>query len=194
MKKLINDLIHNCHTEAVYNGWWEILKKDLDTRIVTAIDLVAGELAEAVEAMRKEQFSKTEDLDRFMDLRVEAESIALQFFKDKIKDTFEDEIADTVIRAADLLGHFQAEMIENPKRKKKTKSVMSTIRDLRILALETAREVEIFGKKRHYKAILALEDIILWCFEMVPRDKLEKHIEAKLVFNSSRGKRHGKTF
>lgn len=58
--------------------------------------LCTSELAEALEADRKEKYA---DLEMFASLSKLSEKVA---FEDHVKDTIEDELADTIIRILDI--------------------------------------------------------------------------------------------
>jgi NTP pyrophosphatase (non-canonical NTP hydrolase) len=92
----LNELCTAAHSAAVAKGWYERPRE-----LPELLMLVVSELSEALEADRNgrhaprvpEQNSKY-DISRFVNN-----------FDDFVKDTVEDEIADAVIRIADLCGH-----------------------------------------------------------------------------------------
>lgn len=65
--------------------------------------LTITELSEAVEYMRKHGVDLT--LDPFTELKLLEGEEKAKVFKEKFKDTFQDEIADTFIRLLDLVGY-----------------------------------------------------------------------------------------
>ena len=65
--------------------------------------LTITELSEAVEYMRKHGVDLT--LDPFTELKLLEGEEKAKVFKEKFKDTFQDEIADTFIRLFDLVGY-----------------------------------------------------------------------------------------
>lgn len=65
--------------------------------------LTITELSEAVEYMRKHGVDLT--LDPFTELKLLEGEEKTKVFKEKFKDTFQDEIADTFIRLFDLVGY-----------------------------------------------------------------------------------------
>lgn len=73
-------------------GFW-----DSKREVGTLLMLCTSELAEALEADRK---GRNADLATF-----EKSSMTKTDFETHVKDTFEDELADTVIRIFDLCGH-----------------------------------------------------------------------------------------
>lgn len=66
------------------------------------IALIHSEISEAFEAFRKDKFCiNVNDPD----------------FQSKVKDTFEDEIADSIIRLFDLCGHLEIDIESHIERK-----------------------------------------------------------------------------
>lgn len=100
----LNELSKDIHNGNVQRGFYED-KKETGTLLM----LVVSELAEALEADRNGKFSDTYNYknetvyDDEKQLFENNPFVASQF-KEHIKDTFEDEIADTLIRLLDLCG------------------------------------------------------------------------------------------
>lgn len=90
----IKETMVEIHQNNVSKGFWE----DKETKNVgEVLMLINTELCEALEAHRKGKF--THDLFK-------GSSHTIIAFEENIKDTFEDEIADTVIRLFDLAEGF----------------------------------------------------------------------------------------
>jgi hypothetical protein len=101
----INEIMTDIHRNAVAKGFWE------NDNIGEKLMLVVSELSESLEAHRS---NKHADLDEYYRRASEiinsykdpnndlTEEDFIMLFKHRIKDTFEDEIADTVIRLFDL--------------------------------------------------------------------------------------------
>ena len=89
------DYIDQAHDNAVEKGFW-----DQKREIGTLLMLIVSELGEALEAHRKDRFADLETFDREL---LKGESFK-EIHKRYLKDTFEDEIADTFIRLFDLCG------------------------------------------------------------------------------------------
>ena len=87
----LNDAAQKIHQAAKEKGFW-----DSERETGTLLMLCVSELSEALEADRKERVANLDKFDKgiaFGDL-----------FETYVKDTFEDELADTVIRILDLCG------------------------------------------------------------------------------------------
>ena len=98
--KSISKIIHQNNVEK---GFWE----NKETKNVgEVLMLCVSELSEALEAHRKGRFADVQQLQKNIALGGEWEAN----FKAHIKDTFEDEIADTVIRLFDLCEAFNIDL------------------------------------------------------------------------------------
>jgi NTP pyrophosphatase (non-canonical NTP hydrolase) len=105
-------------------GFW-----DQDRNIGELLMLVTGELSEALESLRKD---RKMDADRLMGYLDQADSIhreggfAVDAFECQIKDTFEDELADALIRILDMAGgldidiefHVKEKLLYNAQRER----------------------------------------------------------------------------
>ena len=93
----IQELVAKAHLNAIDKGFHE---KRME--IGTMIALIHSELSEALEAHRAGQqieFPASVGLSGYV-MGLESD----EYFKEKLKDTFEMEIADAVIRIADMCG------------------------------------------------------------------------------------------
>ena len=93
----LNKIAKEIHEANVKKGFYDKVPE-----IGTILMLVTSELAEALESDRKERFAK---LSLFQQLIDSGEYTFQNAFEGTIKDTFEDEIADAMIRLFDLSGH-----------------------------------------------------------------------------------------
>jgi NTP pyrophosphatase (non-canonical NTP hydrolase) len=93
--KTLNQLRDEIHENAKNKGFWD---KERETG--TLLMLCVSELAETMEADRNGLYADLEliekDKENFIDFKWS--------FENSIKDTFEDELADTIIRILDLCG------------------------------------------------------------------------------------------
>lgn len=95
MSKTIKELQHEIHEVAKEKGFWE-----KERNMGELLMLTVTELSEAMEAHRAGKFANTSIVLKHEELKDEV------YFKNRIKDTFEDEIADAVIRLLDLCTGF----------------------------------------------------------------------------------------
>ena len=108
--KTLNQLRDEIHENAKNKGFW-----DSPRETGTLLMLCVSELAEAMEADRKGQYAKIDDAEFIIDSKTIREDLDLavkendtikfeDIFRTQVKDTFEDELADTIIRILDLCG------------------------------------------------------------------------------------------
>ena len=90
----LNDAARLIHANNVEKGFWDEPKN-----VGELLMLVTSELGEAMEAHRKNKFA---DVVKFNEFTEEGQEEFEPNFKRYIKDTFEDEIADAIIRLLDL--------------------------------------------------------------------------------------------
>lgn len=92
MKQTVKNLTESANEIFEANrakGFW-----DSERNVGEMLMLVVSELGEAIEAHRKNQMMADKPRDIFTN----------EWFKENVKDTFEDEIADAVIRLLDMSG------------------------------------------------------------------------------------------
>ena len=100
----LNNAATQIHTAARNKGFW-----DSERETGTLLMLCVSELSEALEADRKDRVSNLKGFNAMdwegtdEDAREYKENYKIAF-ESCIKDTFEDELADTVIRILDLCG------------------------------------------------------------------------------------------
>lgn len=130
--KTLNKLRDEIHGHAISKGFWD-KKRETGTLLM----LCVSELAEAMEADRKGQYAKIDDAEFIIDSKTIREDLDLavkendtikfeDIFRTQVKDTFEDELADTIIRILDLCGangidiekHIELKMKYNASRER----------------------------------------------------------------------------
>ena len=108
--KTLNKLRDEIHANAKNKGFW-----DSPRETGTLLMLCVSELAEAMEADRKGQYAKIDDAEFIIDSKTIREDLDLavkendtikfeDIFRTQVKDTFEDELADAVLKILDLCG------------------------------------------------------------------------------------------
>ena len=110
--KSLNQLRDEIHANAKEKGFYDNPKE-----IGTLLMLVVSELAEALEADRTGDFcdfSKYEKCKKEMDVGIRtSEDVEKYAFEKYIKNTFEDELADVIIRVLDICGYFNIDIERN---------------------------------------------------------------------------------
>lgn len=102
----ISELSRQIHKNAKEKGFW-----DNPRETGTLLMLCVSELSEALEADRKDKHvnwirDHRSELDDWKDSPI----YSINHFQTHIKDTFEDELADTMIRIMDLAGSKQIDL------------------------------------------------------------------------------------
>ncbi len=112
---------------AKEKGFW-----DTERNVSEMLMLVVSELAEAQEALRKNQYAEKAVADGLMhDIQLQYTDEEFQMnrgiwkslFEEKIKSTFEDEIADVAIRLFDLCGGMNIDLEKHIELKMKYNSM-----------------------------------------------------------------------
>ena len=99
-KTRLNELCEEIHKVQVDKGFYEE-KREMGTLLM----LIVSELSEALEADRKNRYAK----DKIGHINISDANFVSEF-EENIKDTFEDEIADAVIRIFDLCGYLNIDL------------------------------------------------------------------------------------
>lgn len=110
--KSLNQLRDEIHANAKEKGFCDS-KKEVGTMLM----LIVSELAEALEADRTGDFcdfSKYEKCKKEMDVGIRTlEDIEKYAFEKYIKNTFEDELADVIIRTLSICGYLGIDIERN---------------------------------------------------------------------------------
>ena len=108
---MLNQLAKEIHEANVKKGFYDE-KREFGTLLM----LVTSELAEALEADRKGRNCEATIRSKSM-FSVEDNDTFKTLFENYVKDTKEDEIADTMIRLFDLAGHLGMDLDFHVKNK-----------------------------------------------------------------------------
>ena len=115
---MLNELAQEIHKNAVVHGFYDddyVNRRVFILSVIEKIALANTELSEAIEAIR---ISKYAQLHKFKSFPMEERMADFNLlFKDFIKDSFEDELADCIIRVLDLCGFLNVDIDEFVKLK-----------------------------------------------------------------------------
>ena len=129
LNRLRNEAYQNAKQHGFHDSDYEVIKTmaGLHALIAQRIALIHSELSEALEADRKERYANLYAFDcKGQQAPKEGVDPFVDRFKVHIKDTFEDELADAMIRILDLCGwmdidiqrHVELKMQYNAGREK----------------------------------------------------------------------------
>lgn len=177
------------HANSVAKGFWD--KKLSDEHCFM---LVITELTEAVEAHRKGRTASIpEGIEDFPN------KVFIASFKSHVKDTVEDELADTAIRLLDIYGHL---IVEDSKTIDITKDVDENYKLL--IGFDDRSFVEwiyetvqyMCENKDLYPAIDKVYEGLCRLRNIAERlgIDLERHIRLKMRYNATRPQLHGKKY
>ncbi len=188
----LNELRDKAYGNAVEKGWH---KENLSN--VHFLCLVISELMEAVEADRKEKYSKVGMFKEWQgnSIPLTEETRKRRFkedFEAYIKDTVEDELADACIRLLDLAGLRKADLGETNEDELKcsegffdwtfTESIFSIVCDITDLD---------FFDKYPFDAYLRASIRLIMGFAVKRNIDIFWHIEQKIKYNDLRPYKHG---
>lgn len=112
---MINELAKEIHKNAVDKGFYEGEKN-----IGEMLCLIHSEVSEALEADREGNHVPSVFCDSINNLE---DFMFKQYFESEVKNTFEDELADIVIRVLDLAGFKQIDLESHIKAKMRYNSM-----------------------------------------------------------------------
>lgn len=192
----INKLKHRAYEIAVKHGWYEEEKSGLHYAM-----LVVSEIGEAINADRKGKYAQRKDFeDRIGDVPpFSAEEHWISTFDCCIKDTVEDELADTAIRILSLAGHSQGELEEKAFSEENFKNGYAVVEHLYTgsdtknltlaeeLMLPVKELVDCFGKGGSMGYVLFLVFFVAYRRGI----DLEWFVQQKMKYNELRPYKHG---
>lgn len=111
---MLNELAEKIHENAIKHGFYD----DEIINIPERLMLIVSELGEAMEAYRKDHYSNIEKFknrliyeEKHENFYEESEQNLFQLiFEETIKNGFQDEISDTIIRLLDLCSFLEIDI------------------------------------------------------------------------------------
>ena len=157
-----------------------------------AVMLMITELAEAVEAHRAGRVFNIDGCERisfWLDDLGKDNITWAALFKEAVKDTVEDEIADTVIRLLDFCGGFKHSLEKREGYNLHVKTTGNFAHDILNLAHHICVQnyvAEVYG---WHTVLENIVEVASWY-----NINLLQHVQWKLKYNATRGHKHGKTY
>lgn len=191
MKNEIRRLIIQAHENAINKGFWpEGIKNDYGHKDQTLF-LIITELAEAVEALRK---GKNANVVKFTNLYTEETFSSC--FELYVKNTVEDEFADTFIRLCDYAGAYD---VKSSVIKKYFEAELEALAGIKITNItshiltitKTIIDIKYYPWTAQYIGEAMAK--IYYFMQSTGKD-LYWHVEWKMKYNSLREHKHGKQF
>jgi len=181
------ELAPECVKISTDHGFWEEGDKRNKGEMVA---LICSELYESLEGHRKGKICivrNDKHVEKFM---TEEPNNWISWFKNHVKDTVEDEIADAVIRILDFTYGWKLPVLVRDYRKPSLENYAANILLLNAIVIDASSEIPLsgFGKDWGY----ALAAIIKFC-EWYNIDIIQ-HVKWKMRYNSSRPYKHNKAY
>lgn len=188
----VEAVIKEAYENAIEKGF-----HDGRDNIHEKIMLIISEIGEALEADRDGNRADFEDLEVCQNSIIKSgmteESSRITAFKNTIKDTFEDELADVFIRLADLAGYMKVEADWSLVSVDRFKNIPENTGEQLLLLTKTVCGIkEGLGPGLKYVFIDAMSFLLL--IAKYHNVDIEKHIELKMEYNKSRPALHGKKY
>jgi hypothetical protein len=182
---------YKLQAEAIYqqnkaNGWH---KRDRPYNEI--VGLINTETTEALEAERADRYAEASDVLTMYNSLMTYKSFAPGIFKEKIKDTFQDEIADVYIRTQDMCG---------------LKGIFKGINEVKLAHMDLNTHnfdnYWCFWRKlvtSNMDQSVSLNSaiwLLSWCESIANAYgfNLQHHVALKLAYNATRPAKHGKKF
>ena len=184
------DFSRFCHERAVAKGFWD----EPHPRSHYFV-LADGELSEAVEADRIGRWAKLTP-EQVEELRGLEGAAYAQAFLRLVKDAVEDELADAVIRLADLYGML-LELRPRLQSKRLEDEYVPRAEDLAEWPLTKAvyrAKCILFDSGWADNSIIRRTVLLIKTYASAIGIDLMTHIELKLKYNETRPAKHGKKY
>ena len=190
-------IIEKCH--HCENG------KDPNINIGEKLMLIVSELGEALEAHRNNKYADWDTYNSDVELSLNdympdyqkkhIKDIENGCFKEFIKDSFEDEIADVFIRLFELCGYLGIKFELNDCLKYSSFKPSDNIGETLFFITEYVINITIMvsPKSRNKQAFMAVIGALYRTCQKL-NIPIEKHIQAKMAYNKTRPHKHDKDY
>jgi len=184
------DFSRFCHERAVAKGFWD--EPHLRSHYFVLAD---GELSEAVEADRIGRWAKLtpEQIEELRGLEGAAYAQAFLFL---VKDAVEDELADAVIRLADLYGRLLEEKprLQNKRLEDEYVPSAEDLAELPLTQFIFRVKCMLFDTIVAEATLIRRVVVFIEAYASSLGIDLMTHIELKLKYNATRPALHGKKY
>ena len=184
------DFSRFCHERAVAKGFWD--EPHLRSHYFVLAD---GELSEAVEADRIGRWAKLTP-EQIEELRGLEGAAYAQAFLRLVKDAVEDELADAVIRLADLYGRILEEKPRLQKKSLQDEYVPSEAYFAELPLTQVIYRVKCMLFDTVVAEATRIRRVVVFieAYASSLGIDLMTHIELKLKYNATRPALHGKKY
>lgn len=204
-KETLQAISNTAHSINVANGFNEA------ESYKRSVALIVSEMAEMLEADRKDKCSREiiegltqRDANMISGMTIKqahqfiiTTDDFIAWFKECVKDTIEDELADVVIRITSFLAASGHKIeCDNAFDALESFTVNDLIHDLPLCEIIYNLMQATLNAEDKLEPFLELEGIAYTCFELaeIYDFDLEWHIDAKLTYNKTRSHLHGKAY
>ena len=198
----LNSLAQQIFEDNQKKGFWTFDRSNAQLLV-----LIQSEMFEALEAERKSTYAK----ERINCQQKIGTAEFQQFFKENIKDSLEDELADTVIRILDMCGGRKVDLssiylipnLRSWTQENDSLSLMPTEKySLAAIVLEfsylISRLLQQTANTTCPEQVLAkgASQLLLFVLSVAQHYQVRiwEHVELKLAYNRSRAHKHGKKY
>ena len=184
------DFSRFCHERAVAKGFWD--EPHSNSHYFVLADC---ELSEAVEADRIGRWAKLTP-EQIEELRGLDGAAYAQAFLRLVKDAVEDELADAVIRLADLYGRLLEEKPRLQNKRLEDEYVPSEehLAELPLTKAICMAKCILFDTAWADHSIIRRAVLLIVTYASAIGIDLMTHIELKLKYNATRPAKHGKKY
>lgn len=184
------DFSRFCHERAVAKGFWD--EPHLRSHYFVLAD---SELSEAVEADRIGRWAKLTP-EQIEELRGLEGAAYAQAFLRLVKDAVEDELADAVIRLADLYGRLLEEKprLQNKRLEDEYVPSAEQLAEWPLTKAIYRAKCILFDNAWADNSIIRRAVLLIETYASAIGIDLMTHIELKLKYNATRPALHGKKY